>query len=171
MPTDDNGDNSASGEEEGWLQDDDEEEEEGQQGQAKKRVHRPRQSSFYFEHSAAIKRARDRTGFISLALFLLVVGLTSWINIEEGRFPFNVDVLADMAYNRRSWGTPMAALLLVVCAGAAIVLGRIAALGAVEGTVHKVVESDLHARGHLATVQPLPPKKKQQSTPGASAGS
>jgi hypothetical protein len=148
----------------------DEEEEEVVRGEAAAgRLHRPRQSWLYSQHAELIRRARDATGYTAMALFLLLVLLTSWINLEEGRFPFNVDVIADMAYSRRKWGTPATALGLVALAGVFAVVLRSLLLTNMEAGVYHAVEGNLRSAGRLRKVDPRPPKAPGDGTQSASA--
>jgi hypothetical protein len=122
---------------------------------------RPRQSPFFFRYRDTIVRVRDRTGWAALALFGVVIIMTSWINLEEGRFPFNISGLADMAYTRGQPGTPGLALLLVASVGLVVLTVRIFALEHVDTTAASLTSNVLGSQGMLVPVRPKPPKSEK----------
>lgn len=119
--------------------------------------HHPRQSVVYFKHKKAINNARDTFGYTLLASFALLFLFSTWISLEEGKFPFNIDVFADVAYNRKKWGTPVAALVAGFVGAILVWMVQRKILVNSTTAVHGQVEKQLLQQGRMRVIKPKKP--------------
>lgn len=108
---------------------------------------------FFKQHEKAIVQIRD--GMTMLLYFALfgVLSFTTWINMERGAFPFNVDVLAKIAYWRNQPGTPFIAFGIGLALAVIVVMARRKALGVVESSIGEQLTAELQKRGHLRKIK------------------
>jgi hypothetical protein len=119
--------------------------------------HQPRQSETFAKNRKTLKRIRDVTGYIVLALVIFLTLLTSWIGLEEGAFPFNIDFVADIAYSRHRLGTPALALFFVAMAAVMVYWVQHTIVSFTRDGVSKTVESQFARMGKLRIVRPVEP--------------
>lgn len=104
---------------------------------------------FFREHETLIVSARDWMGVgISILLFG-VIALSTWIKMERGEFPFNVDFIAKMAYWRTAPGTPLVAFLVGFVIAVVALMSRRKVVAKVEAGIGENVVGELEKRGHL----------------------
>ena len=116
--------------------------------------HRPKQSEFFEKNGDLAKKVKSVMETGAMVLFLGVVLLASWINLEEGRFPYNISWVADVAYVNNKWGTPFFALVVTVVVGITLYFIRGAAISSVQDKCFKTVEDGLKQTGHVRKVEP-----------------
>ncbi len=119
--------------------------------------HSPRQSELYATRAKDIEHFRDVLGFIVYGLFMILILLSSWINLEEGKFPFNVDFMADMAYAKRKFGNPALALFVGFLTGLLMVFGRLLVIRVTESKCYEALTADLERKGKLRKIKPHKP--------------
>jgi hypothetical protein len=84
---------------------------------------------------------RDHTTTILYISFFFVIVITIWIALEEGKFPFNVKFLADTAYSKRKWGTPLGAFGLVFLLAMSYMLVRKVTLSVLDNQLYDLIVS------------------------------
>lgn len=143
------------GKDQGWL--DDERESKDPRKLERNCDHSPIQSVLYNVHKSLLEDVQMLLVAIITIAIILLVFLTNWINIEEGRFPFNVSFVADMAYSKHKMGTPVAALLMVAFASITIVFGRRFIIGLTENSIYEKMMGYCKENGILRVVKPKAP--------------
>lgn len=126
--------------------------------------HVPVQSELYINNKERIKEINDILYVAIIVLFGIVVLLGSWKNLEEGKFPFNINFIADIAYANNKAGTPFIALVMVFFVGMIMYFGRIALLQVTETGLFNAVKDQLEKAGQLRVVHPVAPKTVAKTT-------
>ena len=98
--------------------------------------HLAEQSAVYTDYKAYIKYVKENATKVLYFLFFVILMIGLWINLEEGRFPFNVKFIADRAYSKRKWGTPLMAFGIVFGLAFTYLLVRIGVLTVLDNTVY-----------------------------------
>ena len=108
---------------------------------------------FFRKHEEAIVSTRDWAGFgISILLFI-VIGLSTWIKLERGEFPFNVDFMAKVAYWRNAPGTPIIAFFVGFVLAVVLLFSRRKVVANVESSIGENVTGELERRGLLRNIK------------------
>ena len=136
-----------------WLESDSEDEEEEEECD-----HKPIQSQLYYENKDMLKKAQVWLGGFVMGLFLLMIFLTSWIGLEEGKFPYNVDFMADIAYSKYRFGTPALALVITFILGVVLLQVRRFLMQFGTNKCYTSVTEHLQAQGKIRKIKPKPPK-------------
>jgi uncharacterized membrane protein (DUF485 family) len=97
------------------------------------------QSPFYQAYKDQINALKDKTTILIWVLFFGVVLIGTWINLQEGKFPFNVRFFADRAYAQNKWGTPLTAFAIVFGVGLTYLLVRMALLTLMDSSLYEFV--------------------------------
>lgn len=111
-------------------------------------------SPFFRAYGCHIERARNILTYIGTGIMLLTLVLTIWINLEYGRFPFNVDFVASIAYHERQWGTPAIALFLGLVASVAFIALKTKCIEVIESGAQANVERSLAKWHRLKKIEP-----------------
>lgn len=139
-----------------WLESDSEDDED-----EKECDHKPIQSELYYENKEVLKNAQSWIGGLVIVLFLVMIFLSSWIGIEEGQFPYNVDFVADIAYSKHRFGTPALALLFTFIFGVILLQVRRMLMDVTSNKCYEKVTEKLKANGKLRKIKSKPPKTKR----------
>lgn len=141
-----------------WLEsdseDDDEEEEECD--------HKPIQSELYYNNKEILQNIQFYTGFVVIGALLLMIFVSSWIGIEEGKFPYNIDFMADIAYSKNKVGTPTVALVITFIFGVILLQVRRKFMQLTSNKCYDVVNENLKASGKIRNIKPKPPKQARK---------
>lgn len=144
-----------------WLESDseDDSDDDSDDDDRKKCDHKPIQSKLYYENKEILKETQSYLSYIALALILTVIFLTSWIGLEEGKFPYNVDFMADIAYSKYRFGTPAFALFITMVLGVIFLYTRRFLMQFGTETCYKTITEHLQAQGKIRKIKPKPPKE------------
>lgn len=129
--------------------------------------HTPVQSHLYTNNKENIKGVQEMLYAMIIVLFASIVLIGSWVNLEEGKFPFNINFIADIAYAKNKTGTPIIALLMVFIMGMILYFGRLALLQVAEKGVVDTVKTHLNESGQLRLVRPISPSSGDTTTHSA----
>lgn len=119
--------------------------------------HQPVQSSLYANNEERIDQLQSLLYMIVVVLFMVLIFLTSWKNIEQGKFPFNIDFMADIAYSRDRMGTPLVALMMTFVAGLMLVLMKRLFFQVTEEKIYQTLVKNLEGLGKIRSVNPIKP--------------
>ena len=82
-----------------WLQGyEDEDEDEDEDGECD---HKPKQSQLYSNNKEEVQSIRNAISIIIIIVFMILILLTSWVNIEEGKF-HSILILWQMLRTKRT---------------------------------------------------------------------
>ena len=101
--------------------------------------HYVEQNTFYREWETHVKDSKDKLITLIYTFFVIAVLLSVFINLQEGKFPFNIRFLADTAYSKKKWGTPLAAFLVALALTAMYLLLRIGAANLFDNSVYNTL--------------------------------
>lgn len=148
-----------------WLESDSEDDDDDDEDNKKLPPcdHKPIQSELYYDNKEMLKNAQTWIGGMVLFLILLMIFLSSWIGLEEGQFPYNVDFMADIAYSKYRFGTPVMALFITFVLGAILLQVRRFLIEITSTKCYEKVSEHLEANGKLRKIKPKPPKTKRIS--------
>ena len=121
------------------------------------------QNAFYKEWEPHVKDSKDKLVTVIYIFFVAAVLLSVFINLQEGRFPFNIRFLADTAYSKRKWGTPLAAFLVALALTATYLLLRIGAANVFDNSVYNTLIHVFRKNNLLVPVKKLDDKNKSSS--------
>lgn len=119
--------------------------------------HCPIQSSLYANNEKLIDQILTIMYILLMMLFMGLIFLTSWKNIEKGKFPFNIDFMADMAYSKHKMGTPMMALFITFLAAVLFLFTRRLFLKVTEDKVYDKLMEKLKSLGKIRIIKPQNP--------------
>lgn len=88
-----------------------------QAGKVSKKQVVVQQSDFFKANENALRRASAVMNVLMLLIFVVAMGIKSYIALQTGDFPFNVPFLANMAYREGSSSDTRLALLLALLSG------------------------------------------------------
>ena len=74
--------------------------------------HKHTQSLLYYNNKDMIDNIQNSLSTIVTMSLVLLIFISSWKNMEQGSFPFNIGILADIAYAKHKFGTPALALFI-----------------------------------------------------------
>ena len=100
-------------------------------------------SEFYTKYKDDIHLVRDALNYAVIGLFVLAVATQSFINLEEGSFPFNTGFMARMAYRQDTPGDAMLALMIGEVFGVGLVFAKRFFLTAVDKQTYETVKGNL----------------------------
>ncbi len=121
----------------------------------------PIQSEFYHKHKALVYKTRDLIGNILFFSFFILISMSCYINIEEGKFPFTVDFMADIAYGENKYlRNAYIALILGSIIGISVIYARRLIVRKTEGACFSKIYEHLEASGSLKKIRPVKPKRK-----------
>jgi hypothetical protein len=113
------------------------------------------QTPFYKKHEDAIVQTRDAMGYILYAALGMLLALSTWINLERGDFPFNVDMMAKVAYWKQKPGTPLFAFGIGLLFAMLMVYSKRKVVRGAEATIAESFTQELGKRGHLRKIKPI----------------
>lgn len=119
--------------------------------------HCPVQSSLYANNEHLIDQIQTIVYVLVMVLFMALIFLTSWKNIEKGRFPYNIDFMADIAYSKHKMGTPMMALFMTFVAGVFFIFARRLFLKITEDKAYEKLVEKLKSWGKIRIIKPQKP--------------
>lgn len=108
---------------------------------------------FFREHENAIVNTRDWAGWGISILLIIVIGLSTWIKLERAEFPFNMDIVAKIAYWRESPGTPLVAFGVGFIMAGVLLISKRKVVATVESSIGDNVAGELERRGHLRKIK------------------
>lgn len=100
-------------------------------------------SPFYVKNENVIKGLRDALTYVMLIVIALLVSVQSFINLENGKFPFNTKPFASLAYRLDTFGDASLALIMGIIAGLGAFAVKRFVLAAVDDKAYHVVESSV----------------------------
>lgn len=106
-------------------------------------------SDFYRHFGPAMATVRDTLGMTGMGMFIASMLVALWINLEEGRFPFNIDFMARTAYWQNEWGTAFVALAIAFAGSYAILKSRRTVVGALQGRAGEALQGVLERQGKI----------------------
>lgn len=104
-------------------------------------------SPFYSKHGKTVARTRDALVIILYVIVFFIVILTTWIKLQTGQFPFNVEPFAKASYSQNGW--PWTVFIIVLFGFLALVVVRLVIIGLVENSIGTIVENKLKKDGSL----------------------
>lgn len=117
--------------------------------------YRPVQSAVYTRNRSLFAFIQWVLGNAALVAVGASVLLSAYIHLEEGQFPFNVSWVAKIAYEEKSWGTPLVALGAVAFTGVLLMGLRIIVIGAGQNAIYNMAEKHMEDKGTLKKVRPV----------------
>ena len=121
--------------------------------------HHPIQSRLYTDNKPLLMRIQKVLTNATIIAFVLMISISSWINLEEGEFPFNIDFVADAAYDKKKMGTPLMVLSVALFVGVVLLFVRLMMIAVTENTVYNSLKEYLSTRGRLRLIKPLKPEQ------------
>lgn len=117
------------------------------------------QSEFYNQHESEIHTLSSALNIAVLVCIIGSVTLQSYINLENGKFPFNTGFLADMAYRADTAGDAGLALFVGVLVGLFLVFLKRLFLATVDNAAYRKFGKE-----NLRTVKVVKPGEKNGSS-------
>ena len=110
---------------------------------------------FFKEHEKHITQTRDAMGYLLLAALFALLALSTWINLENGKFPFNIDAVAKVAYWKEHPGTPLMAFAGGLLLAMATVQSKRTVVRGMEAKIGESVTGALKENGQLRKIKPI----------------
>lgn len=117
------------------------------------------QSEFYNRHESEIHTLSSALNIAVLVCIVGSVALQSYINLENGRFPFNTGFLADMAYRADTAGDAGLALFVGVVVGLFLIFLKRLFLATVDNAAYRKFGKE-----NLRTIKVVKPGEKNGSS-------
>jgi hypothetical protein len=141
-----------------WLQQSDDIDDDNEEDPTKPCDHKPRQSVLFYENKEFLEKLQMWLYICLIVGFMFLILLSSWVNLEKGNFPFNIDFMADVAYSKNKFGTPMLALTMAFFAGLALLFGQRFLIGITQNKCYESLNEHLRVIGKIRKIKPQKPR-------------
>lgn len=98
------------------------------------------QSQYYRENKQWVQLLRDALSYAIIFSMIFFSGIQSYINLQEGKFPFNTGILADMAYKLDDSGDIVLVCTLAMFFGLFLILGKRVVINGVDKKIYEAIQ-------------------------------